>query len=218
VINEYQLEGKDLLDMACGTGTHAKLFADKGYNVVGVDVNSEMLKIAKGKTKKIRFVEGSMLTHKSKQKFDVVTCLFTAINYNRDILELKRTIINFSGLLRKGGIVIFDLGLVKGRKDIEAGKLFIDTYAENDLQIARISQWSQSKEKPDVHDAKYLMLIKENGKVDFEIDEHELGVFSVEEVKAILNENGFEVKIYADYCSKKYTKKFRKPIFVGQKR
>ncbi|MBU0648053.1 class I SAM-dependent methyltransferase, partial [Patescibacteria group bacterium] len=77
VINKYKIEGKDLLDMACGTGTHAKKLVDSGFRVTGVDVNPEMLKLAKKKTKKASFVKGTMQSYESKKKFDVITCLFT---------------------------------------------------------------------------------------------------------------------------------------------
>jgi ubiquinone/menaquinone biosynthesis C-methylase UbiE len=216
VVKIFKVKGKNLLDMACGTGTHAKKFVDNGFRVTGVDVNSEMLKLAKKKTKKASFVEGSMQSFKSKKKFDVITCLFTAINYNKNVSELKSTIKNFSNLLNKGGIVIFDLGLIKGKEDKKTGA-FIDTYSEDNLQIARISQWNPSRENSDIYNANFLMLIKDKGKVDFEIDEHELGIFSVEEIKSIMENNGFAVKIYDDFSLKKYTKKSKRPIFVGQK-
>ena len=61
------------------------------------------------------------------------------------------------------------------------------------------------------------MLIKEKGKIDFETDEHELGIFSVEEIKSIMEKVGFAVKIYDNYTLKKYMKKSKRPIFAGQK-
>ncbi len=216
VVKNFKVKGKNLLDMACGTGTHAKKFANNGFQVTGVDVNSEMLKLARKKTKEASFVVGSMQSCKSKKKFDIITCLFTAINYNKNISELKSTIKNFSNLLNKGGVVIFDLGLIKGKEDKKTG-VFIDTYSEDNLQIARISQWNPSKENPEIYNANFLMFVKDKGKVDFEIDEHELGIFSVEEIKSIMEKNGLAVKVYDNFSLKKYTKKSKRPIFVGQK-
>lgn len=216
IVRTFKVKGINLIDMACGTGTHAKIFAENGFKVTGVDVNSEMVKIAKTKAKNATFLKGSMQSFKSKEKFDVATCLFTAINYNKNISDLKNTIKNFYNLLSKGGIVIFDLGVIKGQKEKKNG-IFIDTYTENDLQIARISQWNQSKDNPDIRNANFLMLIKDKGKIDFEIDEHELGIFSVEEIKSIMRNVGFAVKIYDNYTLKKYTKKSKRPIFVWQR-
>jgi ubiquinone/menaquinone biosynthesis C-methylase UbiE len=216
VVKKFQIKGKDLLDMACGTGTHAKKFVDSGFRVTGVDVNSEMLKLAKKKNKKAIFVKDSMQFFRSKKKFDIITCLFTAINYNKNTSELKSTIENFSDLLNKRGVVIFDLGLIKKKEDKKTG-VFIDTYSEDNLQIARISQWNLSKDNPDLCNANFLMFIKDKGKIDFEIDKHELGIFSVEEVKNIMKNSGFTLKIYDDFSFKKYTGRSKRPIFVGQK-
>jgi len=202
VVKNFKVKGKNLLDMACGAGTHAKKFVDNGFQVTGVDINPEMLKIAKAKVKNATFLEGSMQSFKSKKKFDVATCLFTAINYNTNISDLKATIKNFYNLLNKGGIVIFDLGLIKGQEEKKTGA-FIDTYSEDNLQIARISQWNPSRENPDIYNANFLMFVKDKGKVDFEIDEHELGIFSVEEIKSIMEKNSFAVKVYDDFSLKK---------------
>jgi len=217
VISNFKVKGKNLLDMACGTGTHAKKFADSGFNVTGVDINSEMLKIAKAKVKSATFLEGSMQTFKSKEKFDIITCLFSAINYNKNISELKTTIKNFHNLLNNGGILIFDLGFVKGQEEKKSG-VFIDAYSEKDLQIARISQWNPSRDNPEIYNANFLMFIKDKGKIDFEIDEHELGIFAVEDVKSMMTKAGFSIKVYDYFALKKYTKKSKRPIFVGLKK
>ena len=217
IISKFKIKGKNLLDMACGTGTHAKIFADSGFNVTGVDINLEMLKIAKQKASNAKFLEGSMQTFKSKEKFDIITCLFTAINYNKNISELETTIKNFYNLLNKGGILIFDLGLVKGQEE-KKERVFIDTYSEKDLQIARIGQWNPPRYNLEIYNANFLMLIKDKGKIDFEIDEHELGIFSVEDVKSIMANSGFLIKIFDNFTLKNYTKKSKRPIFVGIKK
>ncbi len=37
----------DLLDLGCGTGTHALRFAQAGLNVLGVDLSADMLSLAR---------------------------------------------------------------------------------------------------------------------------------------------------------------------------
>jgi ubiquinone/menaquinone biosynthesis C-methylase UbiE len=211
------VKGRRLLDMACGTGTHAKKLADSGFDVTGIDISQEMLNIAKAKAKSSKFLKGSMQSFKSKAKFDILTCLFTAMNYNKNSSELERTIRNFYNLLNKGGVLIFDLGLVKGQEKKKSGA-FIDTYSEKDLQIARISQWNPSDEDAKVYDANFLMFIKEKGKFDFEIDEHKLGIFSIADVKQIMIKVGFSVNVYDNFSLKKYAKKSKRPVFVGIKK
>lgn len=40
-------KGATIADIGCGTGISTRLFLNKGFNVVGIDPNEEMLKVAK---------------------------------------------------------------------------------------------------------------------------------------------------------------------------
>ena len=41
------LNGKKILDVGCGTGRDCKYIEQKGYDVIGIDISKEMLKIEK---------------------------------------------------------------------------------------------------------------------------------------------------------------------------
>ena len=49
VLREYGTGGRHLLDIACGTGEHAKYMVEKGYDVTGIDLSDDMLAVAKAK-------------------------------------------------------------------------------------------------------------------------------------------------------------------------
>jgi ubiquinone/menaquinone biosynthesis C-methylase UbiE len=58
IIRKYkQSDGTSLLDVACGTGIHANLLS-KYYQVEGLDLDPQMLRVAKKKHPKIRFHQG----------------------------------------------------------------------------------------------------------------------------------------------------------------
>lgn len=202
-----------LIDVACGTGTHAKKLIDS-FKITGVDISPEMLKIARKKVPNAIFIQGDMKDLNIETKFDVITCIFSAIHYNRNIKELKGTLINFYNQLNSGGILIFDLSL-NNNNWIE-GLVSVDTVVEEDLKIARICQ---SKLKDGIFNANFVFLVKDHGKLDFDIDEHELGVFDVEDVTKLMNSIGFETVIYADFTEKKWTdNNGERPVFVGVKK
>ena len=50
-INEFikDLGGKDILEVGCGAGQITNYFYEKGFNVIGLDFSSELLRIAKNK-------------------------------------------------------------------------------------------------------------------------------------------------------------------------
>ena len=48
-VETYGIEGKKLLDLACGTGELSIRLAEEGYDVTGVDLSSDMLAVAREK-------------------------------------------------------------------------------------------------------------------------------------------------------------------------
>jgi SAM-dependent methyltransferase len=68
-----------ILDIGCGTGRHAIELSKRGYKVVGVDLSSEMLAVAKRKASeagvKIDFRIGDACDLDFKEEFDLVIML-----------------------------------------------------------------------------------------------------------------------------------------------
>lgn len=110
--NHRECEGKNLLDVACGTGTHASILA-QDFQILGVDINDEMLRIAREKVPDASFIPGDMKELDLGENFDAVICMFSAIHYNTTYSELEKTLKNFYNHLNDGGVVIFDFGLNK---------------------------------------------------------------------------------------------------------
>lgn len=216
-LHKYKVPGRDILDMACGTAQHSYYLAKQDCRILGVDPNPAMLKIARKKVRRAEFRTGLMQTFKSKQKFDAVLCLFTAINYVSGLKELEQTFKNFYELLKPGGVVIFDAGLVRGRWH-PTGKYFrADRYRKGDYEITRYSQWNP--ESGNVHKAKavFWMFVGEMDKMESELDEHYLSSFSVAEYLAALRKAGFQVNVYGEFKMQRYGPKHRRPVFVARK-
>lgn len=204
--------GQDLLDVACGTGRHA-YFLKNDFKILGVDLNPEMLKIARKKLPEVEFIEGDMKELDLKQSFDVVICMFSAMNYNTTLEELETTLTNFYNHLKEGGVLIFDLGINK--ENWIEGLVSMDTVAEKDLKLARICQ---SHLEDGIFNLNFVFLVKENGKLDFDIDQHELGVFSIETVWESMEDIGFENYIYSDFTPDNWdVRSGDRPVFVGVK-
>ncbi len=67
--------GAKILDMACGAGRHAIIFARKNFNVTAVDLSENLLAIAKknadDENLKINFVHSDIRNFKSDDKFNL---------------------------------------------------------------------------------------------------------------------------------------------------
>jgi len=214
VVKAYKSsQGNELLDVACGTGGHAYFLKDD-FRVMGFDISEDMLEIAREKLPDIPFIKGDMKKMDLGRKFDVIICMFSAINYNTTLDELKITLNNFYNHLKDGGVLIFDMGINK-ELWIE-GMVSVDTVVEEDFKLARICQ---SHLDDGIFNSSFVFLIKENGKVDFDIDEHKLGVFGMEDVVGLMKETGFDIFISSEFKDEEWQlESGERPVFVAVKR
>jgi SAM-dependent methyltransferase len=109
-----------VLDLACGTGAAAMIFAATGCAVVGVDRSAAMLEIARGKARDARyditFLEGDIRDLPTTDEhtitlssFDLATCFCDSLNYLTEDCDLDRVFANVAAALRPGGYLVFDL-------------------------------------------------------------------------------------------------------------
>jgi ubiquinone/menaquinone biosynthesis C-methylase UbiE len=98
---------RSLLDVACGTGNHLAYFS-RWFDCTGLDRTPAMLRVARRKLPRVRFVEARMETFDLDERFDAITCLFSAIAYVRNPQELRRTIRNLATHLNPGGVALVE--------------------------------------------------------------------------------------------------------------
>jgi len=111
--NKYcKIKPKSILDVACGTGSHALIFAKKGYKVTGIDISEVMIEQAKKKAEKMHlqvvFQVQDMRKIKLNRKFDAALCLFGSIGYMITDEDLLQALKNIRGHLVDDGIFVFD--------------------------------------------------------------------------------------------------------------
>ena len=86
------MDKKKLLELACGTGIQSVRFSQAGFDVTGLDLSADMLKIAQKRAssakQKIDFIEGNMLDLSKVGQYDFVTCYSDSICYMQDEVEV----------------------------------------------------------------------------------------------------------------------------------
>ena len=106
--------GARLLDVPCGQGRHAHLFAEAGFNVDGLDYSGDLLAVAKrrGTSRTLRYVRGDMrhLPAPWTDRFDAVVNLFTSFGFFADPADDRRTLAEFARVLRPGGVFVWHGG------------------------------------------------------------------------------------------------------------
>ncbi|MBW2991393.1 class I SAM-dependent methyltransferase [Candidatus Woesearchaeota archaeon] len=190
IISTYKKsKGRELLDVACGTGQHLK-YLKKHFSCTGIDINKEILDIARKKVKGVTYKQADMTAFKLKKKFDVVLCLFSSIGYAKTYSNLKKTINNFSNHLKKGGVVIIEPWLQKDA--FKKGTPWAELYEEENLKVTRVST-TKIKEKISVIEMHYL--IAEKGKdIKHFTDYHKLGLFKINKTLEFMKDAGLKSK------------------------
>jgi len=110
-------DGSKILDIATGTGKQALAFAKKGYDVIGIDLSEDMLKVAnkKNKYKNLRFEVADATNMPFEDRHFDVSCVSFALH---DVpLSIREKILKEVVRVTKpkGIIVIIDYALPKNK-------------------------------------------------------------------------------------------------------
>ncbi|MBI4121160.1 MAG: class I SAM-dependent methyltransferase [Parcubacteria group bacterium] len=188
LIKKYKKsDGKDLLEVACGTGKHIQYFKND-FSVLATDGNKGMLDIARKNVRGVPFKQADMVHLRLGKTFDVVLCLFSSIGYVKTLPNLEKTIKNFARHLNVGGVVIIEPWF---RKSVyEVGSPHMTTYEDKDTKIARLAI-SEARGNVSVFDMHYLVA-ERNKEVRHFVDRHELGMFEPNDMLAFMKKAGLE--------------------------
>jgi SAM-dependent methyltransferase len=100
---------RSLLDVACGTGRHLAAFAAHLDEVAGLDASLEMLAIARTRLDpRVPLVAADLRTFDLGRRFDVVTCLFSAIGHVADERELDQALAAMARHVAPGGVLLLE--------------------------------------------------------------------------------------------------------------
>ncbi len=107
------VEVREILDVACGTGRHAIPLSKKGYTVTGGDRSQAMLAVLEEKVRRanieIPVIKCDMKDIEFREEFDAIICMYTSFNYLLTDQDIEKALVAFHRALRPGGIVILDL-------------------------------------------------------------------------------------------------------------
>jgi SAM-dependent methyltransferase len=105
----HGLEGRTLLDLACGTGNSFLPFLNRGFDVVGCDSSSAMLAAAACTAPHARLVLADLREVPVLGRFDLVTCFDDSLNYLPAEPDLRGAFTSMAANLAPGGLALFDL-------------------------------------------------------------------------------------------------------------
>ncbi len=207
IIKKYKKsDGNNLLDVGCGTGIHLKYFKDD-FSCTGIDINNEMVEVAKSKVSDVIFEQGDMIKFHLKTEFDVILCLFSSIGYVKTYSNLEKTIVNFSNHLKKGGVLVVEPWFTKST--FWVGKPGMTTYDGEDVKIARLNT---TKVEGDLSIMEmYYLIAERNEDIKHFVDIHELGLFEHDRTLEFMEKANFKSEFLKDGLMKD------RGLFIGVK-
>lgn len=197
---------KTILDLGCGTGKHAFHFADRGYQVDGIDLAKEMITIARTTNKyldKIKFRVADARHFNLKKKYDAVVSLFHVINYQITNDDLNNTLKCVYNHLNKKGVFIFDCWYGPAVL-IEKPSIRVKRFEDKDLKITRTAE-PIIYPNENLVDVNYqIIIINKKTKRIKEIKEtHRVRYLFKPELELFLKNNGFEIVNFSEFMTNK---------------
>ena len=139
LVRSVQPGARSVLDVACGTGEHARvLAADHGFEADGLDVDPALLRVAREKHPDGRFFEADMSDFTLEQRYDVVLCLFSSIAYLVTLDRTRGALTCFRRHLSLEGTLFVEPWFPPGALD--AGRVFRHAGTHQGSHVERVSR------------------------------------------------------------------------------
>jgi ubiquinone/menaquinone biosynthesis C-methylase UbiE len=187
LVKEKCPDAKTLLDVACGTGEHAR-YLKEWFDIDGLDLDQNLLDIASIKNPTCHFTLGDMRTFQINKKYDVITCLFSAIGYLTKAEEVVKTLNNFRKHLNPNGLIIVEPWFTP--EAWKVGVLHMLPVDEPDLKICRMNI---SERIGNLSKFCFEYLIGTKNGIKHIKENHELALYSIKEMKFFFEQASLNV-------------------------
>jgi SAM-dependent methyltransferase len=187
LIQERRPGARTLLDVACGTGAHLEHLT--GYEFEGLDLDPEMLAVARERLPDVSFHEADMVSFDLGKRFNAVVCMFSSIGYVKTEERLRSAAAAFARHLQPGGVLVVEPWLAPDVwPDRHVGSVFVD---EPELKIARMNV---AEREGNVSIVEFQYLVGTPDGIERFSERHELGLFTVEQYLDAFRSAGLEVE------------------------
>lgn len=194
LLKQYIRPIDTICDFGCGPGLYTNLLSNHAKKVIGVDVSNNSLEYAKSQNDQVEYINLNYIKEKIPHKIDVgymIYCDFGAL----PPLSQQQVLSNIHSQLNTGGFFIFDVFSEHHFKQTK--ELYTVSEEEDGFFMSGHSKVTHKVIKyPKLHLT--LNYQKAVGNRNFEVYNWDK-CYSIEEIKYLLHDNGFElVEYYSD--------------------
>jgi len=190
--------GDRVLDCPCGYGRHSAELATRGFEVVGCDINREMLEPALNLTRdlgNVQFVRKNMAHLEFNEEFDAVVNLFFSFGFFDSDEENIQVLRNFYRALKPGGRFIM-------HTDINVPRIVNGTYKLRETRRLRSGRQLEISETCDIQnkrlEGRWCLLGPDGSRQ--ELTPYTAAIYTLEDFAAMCEVVGFRnVRGYGDW-------------------
>jgi SAM-dependent methyltransferase len=198
-----------VLDLGCGTGNHAVELARRGHKVTGLDASRAQLEIARAKVRGRRhratFLQGDMRGFRLHGPFDAAVCMFGSFGY---LLTDADVLAHFAAVRRHlppDGIYAFEFW----QESAAIPGLQSWLTRERPHRLLRLSQSRLDHARHRLTIDFHFYVFKGNRVVDRFSESHTTRLYTVREVRRLLNRAG--LSLAAAFAATPKVKGFARP-------
>ena len=195
---------KNILEIGCGTGTHASFMSRLGYHITGVDMSSEMIDRALAKNiPNTNFQVGNAIDFSLPNNFEVIYSLFHILSYQTANENQQKMLANVGNHLTENGIFIFDFWYAPAVLT-ERPSVRIKRLEDNDIKVTRISE-PLLKVNENTVDVNFELLIenKQNQQLTVIKELHPMRYFSLPEIEFLMAAAGMKLAYAQEWLTEK---------------
>lgn len=197
IISNHNGKKGILLDLACGTGSMSMQFSKLGYDVIGVDLSTEMLSVAKEKPHdNIEYLCQDMCELDMFGTFDAAICVLDSINHLENAEDILRCFKSVSLFCDPDGLFLFDINTVRKHREILSDNTFV--YDMEDVYCVWQNFYSEELDRVDIS----LDIFKEkDGLYERLCEDFSEIALPIDDICNMLCEAGFKVLDIFDYLT-----------------
>jgi glycine/sarcosine N-methyltransferase len=195
-----------VLDLACGTGTYSLSLALKGHRVDAIDLDEEMVQLAKSKGGVYaNFVQGDMTKlHEEFQgkRYDLVYCIGNSIVHLKNKERIEKFIDGIYETLTDEGALTVQIVNYDRIIKYDIKTLPTIERPEKGVKFTRNYNYKQEEETVEF---KTQLIINKNGKEEVYENSVDLVALQKDEIKDMFHKAGFkDIKIYGSFSEEEF--------------
>lgn len=184
---------RSVLDLGCGTGSHALILARRGYAVTGLDLSRAQLREARAKARgaslPVTFVQGDMARFSLPRRFEAAICMFGGFGYLPTDRAFASHFASVRRSLAPGGVYVFEFWHRPAAIDRHASWV----YRQRPYEIIRLDLSRVDRRRSRIV-MEFRFFVLDRGRVvDRFTEVHTVRLFTMAEMRALLARAGFRL-------------------------